>query len=498
MKINLDKLTHKAAPQQGAPTFIPQMFSNLTQGIANLFGFKWGEANYGSFMKDGFKGNPYAYIVIDKIATLGARLPRTFLNPDTQDEAPSVPAYLDLIKKPNEKLKKESFYWSIFVKYLTYGGVFIHRLRAIGSNDVELIVPSPEYVTINHDAFGNVTSYDYTYFGRSMRVEPENMLYIHRPDPQLDSYYGFSAMQPGSKIYQADNELRLAKASLFKNRGASGLIYSKGNMAMTPKEREELQKYWDAQTGGENRDKRYVSGTELGHIPLGLDGNMMRAIQTESISNLKDMAMLFGLDPILFDTDSSSYNNRITAQESLYTDTVIPLANKIDYELSEFIISEVYKKKNVVYAADVSQIDALNSVNKEEAETVKLDIEAGLITPNEGRALRYPKLPELEIEQPINAPTDGTKAEGEGEDINATAQANLRGSVGGVQGILEIQAAVAGGITLYSAGLSILTIVYGFDEPTARAMLGDEAAIEAANNERLQNEQNNGSNGQNN
>ena len=138
---------------------------------------------------------------------------------------------------------------------------------------------------------------------------------------------------------------------------------------------------------------------------------MMRAIQTESISNLKDMAMLFGLDPILFDTDSSSYNNRITAQESLYTDTVIPLANKIDYELSQFIISEVYKKKNVVYAADVSQIDALNSVNKEEAETVKLDIEAGLITPNEGRALRYPKLPEMEIQTQQNEQNNGSNGQ---------------------------------------------------------------------------------------
>jgi hypothetical protein len=55
---------------------------------------------------------------------------------------------------------------------------------------------------------------------------------------------------------------------------------------------------------------------------------------------------------------------------------------------------------------------------------------------------------------------------------NAEAQANLRGSVGGVQGILAIQQGVANGITSESAAVSTLVEIYGFDEQTAKRVLG--------------------------
>lgn len=55
------------------------------------------------------------------------------------------------------------------------------------------------------------------------------------------------------------------------------------------------------------------------------------------------------------------------------------------------------------------------------------------------------------------------------EDI---AKANLRGSVGGVQGILAIQAAVSAGTSDYNAAVVVLMEIYGFSEITAKAILG--------------------------
>lgn len=52
------------------------------------------------------------------------------------------------------------------------------------------------------------------------------------------------------------------------------------------------------------------------------------------------------------------------------------------------------------------------------------------------------------------------------------AQAALRGSVGGVQGVLNVQASVAAGTTTFEAALSILTIIYGFTESQAKDILG--------------------------
>jgi hypothetical protein len=63
-----------------------------------------------------------------------------------------------------------------------------------------------------------------------------------------------------------------------------------------------------------------------------------------------------------------------------------------------------------------------------------------------------------------------------------SAQAALRGSVGGVQGILAVQQSVSAGTTTFESALSILTIVYGFTEQDAIDLLGkpDETGQEEA------------------
>ncbi len=58
-------------------------------------------------------------------------------------------------------------------------------------------------------------------------------------------------------------------------------------------------------------------------------------------------------------------------------------------------------------------------------------------------------------------------------DVEAEAKAKLKGSVGGVQGILEIQASVSQGITDYDAAISLLYEIFGFDDATARRILGN-------------------------
>lgn len=59
------------------------------------------------------------------------------------------------------------------------------------------------------------------------------------------------------------------------------------------------------------------------------------------------------------------------------------------------------------------------------------------------------------------------------KDANAEAQAQLRGSVGGVTALLAIQQSVALGTTTKESGVSMIVNIYGFDEDTAAEMLGD-------------------------
>lgn len=65
-------------------------------------------------------------------------------------------------------------------------------------------------------------------------------------------------------------------------------------------------------------------------------------------------------------------------------------------------------------------------------------------------------------------------------DLEAEAKAKLKGSVGGVQGILQIQASVASGVTDRNAAIALLFEIFGFDEITAAKLLGDPKAVKQA------------------
>jgi hypothetical protein len=74
----------------------------------------------------------------------------------------------------------------------------------------------------------------------------------------------------------------------------------------------------------------------------------------------------------------------------------------------------------------------------------------------------------------------GGSGEGSGEDggtspeeQNAQAQATLRGSVGGVNGILAIQKSVTEKATTKESGIAVLKHVYGFSQEVAEEILGD-------------------------
>ena len=56
----------------------------------------------------------------------------------------------------------------------------------------------------------------------------------------------------------------------------------------------------------------------------------------------------------------------------------------------------------------------------------------------------------------------------EENDIERQAKANLKGSVGGVQGILQIQKSVCDGVTDYGAALAILDLMFIVNIPNKR------------------------------
>lgn len=83
------------------------------------------------------------------------------------------------------------------------------------------------------------------------------------------------------------------------------------------------------------------------------------------------------------------------------------------------------------------------------------------------------KMDQVEI-QPLDMRGQVLQSDG-GEELSqetVKAQAGLRGSVGGVQGVLQIQREFSEGITSFSSAISILEIIFGFSKADAIRLLG--------------------------
>lgn len=88
------------------------------------------------------------------------------------------------------------------------------------------------------------------------------------------------------------------------------------------------------------------------------------------------------------------------------------------------------------------------------------------------KMLGYPVkiIPLIEDESPL--PVEGAGAGAPVDDATREAQAALRGSVGGVQGILGIQQSVSQKLTDFESAVTILMEIYGFSREVSQALLG--------------------------
>jgi len=88
------------------------------------------------------------------------------------------------------------------------------------------------------------------------------------------------------------------------------------------------------------------------------------------------------------------------------------------------------------------------------------------------------KLQGLSLLSVINPYEEEMELETEEENVNEKAQANLRGSVGGVTSLLAIQQSVGNGTTTKSAGIEMIVNIFGFNKEQAEAMIGEPKKLE--------------------
>jgi hypothetical protein len=155
----------------------------------------------------------------------------------------------------------------------------------------------------------------------------------------------------------------------------------------------------------------------------------------------------------------ATYENQRQARKGVYQETIMPEA----IERAAAMTRKFFPDGGRKVIADFSHLAifqedlAVKSDAQNKAITnLSLLYQDKQITPEEYRE----ELRKIGYGNGKPVPIDGNKEQVETQ----RAQAELRGSVGGVQGILQIQASVSAGITTPDSAIAILVSVYGFAE----------------------------------
>ena len=358
-------------------TISPQSHQTLSlETINDFFNFNQGKSGKARYMK-AYGSNPLVYMIVKKIAFTSASLSRVAVNEQGEEIQNSV--LLELLANPNKDQGQIEFLEQMGEYVSLTGDNYIRFIKGVGGMGDELRVLVAQNVTINCDNIGEVVSYTYVYDNCDGRGEleitypAEEILHIRTSNvvnvDNTDIKYGLSPLQAAWVAVCSSTEKFTAEASIFKNRGIVGLLTNNTEIPMTPQERDKQQNALNGQIGGaENFNGINISTANLKYVQLGMSPTDLRLLEG-IVSSLRILCSIYGMPSVLFnDNERSTFNNFEQAVKIAHNDVYIPLANKLDRELSRFLNKQLGTKEFIT--VDLTSIEVIKASTNEVAQAL--------------------------------------------------------------------------------------------------------------------------------
>jgi len=411
---------------------------------------------------------PELRAVIDKRASMMASNKPVLL--DADGNVVENHWFVDLAKQPNPIQSWSDVVYSFSVNDALYSNAFGYCPKR--SFDIRnLLVPLPSNriqldtsgKTLKQmDEGGMINRYKFRYDDDKIEtIEVDDMIYLTTAD-------GMNILKPISRIDSLKYPLSNIKASyhkrnvLLENIGAIGILSAQksdmgGAIPMTPEEKTAIQKDWY----NRSKDELLITESQVNWTPMSYPTKDLLLFEE---LNADKMAIIdaYGMNVNLFSNEKgSTFSNVKDSVRMVYTDTIIPetqqMYDTIAHQLG--LKDEGYSIK-----ADFSHLPVLQddeqtkaAADKTKAETYNILLRDGVIT-QEQYAMDFG----IELQQ---ASQQDAKAA-----ALAQAQTELKGTVGGLDGIINLNNAVTSGLDRNTA-VNVLINYYGYDPVTANSMI---------------------------
>lgn len=364
------QLTTKGSDLIGS---FPLTSSSNFNVLNSFFNFSSSKTNAKRYT-DAYGSNPLVYMIVKKIAFTSASIKRVTTNEAGEEQNDGK--ILQLLNSPNPDQGRIEFTEQINEYLSTTGNAYVRFVKGVGMGE-ELHNLIAQNVKINCNSIGQVISYTYSFPTDAGNIETtypaEEILHLKTSNiVNIDNNnikLGLSPLQAAWIVVQSSNEKFNAEASIFKNRGIIGILTSSKDTPMLPKERQRLQDEFDGEVGGSDKyNKIKISSTSLEYIQTGMSPSDLKLLDG-IISSLRILCSIYGMPSVLFnDNERSTFNNFEQAVKIAYNDVYIPLANKVDRELSMFLNKQL--GTNEFIAVDLTSIEVIKASTNEVAQAL--------------------------------------------------------------------------------------------------------------------------------
>ena len=407
--------------------------------------------------------------VIDKRASMmSSNIPKLY---DKNNEEITEHWFLDMVHHPNPVQSWSDVVYSLSVNDALYSNAFAFcPLRTFNQRNLFVPLPSNKIQiqtsgkTLKQmDVNGLIEGYKFEYDDNEIESLPvEDVIYLTTTD-------GMNIIKPTSRIDALKYPLSNIKASyhkrnvLLENIGAIGILSAQnsdigGAIPMTPEEKKEIQRDWY------NRSKDEIIITES-QVNWQSMSYPTRDLMLFEELNADKMAIIdaYGMNANLFSSEKgSTFSNVKDSIRMVYTDTIIPetqqmydsICHQLGLDKEGIRIEACFDHLPVLQDDELAEYQALT----EKVTAYNLLLTDGVITKEQYAA---------EFGYTLE-PIDKAQAQQNGL---IQAQTELRGTVGGLNGIISLNTAVATGQMTNEIAVNTLVNYYGYDRLVAASMI---------------------------
>lgn len=402
-----------------------------------------------------------------------------------------------MLKSPNWMQDGPEFMRQTRINRNIFGNEYIYKLRGVGLPVSRLFTLPPNMVKFQYTGSGlwfrefempvESLKYEYMQNGTLYNLDPRDIIHLNDNRAQVTDdiktlMLGISKLEA---LKPSRQNLRLTYETLgvlLKNRGALGILSNASgdgigaSIAIEESEKEEIQKAYARYGGLVGQSPVIITSANLKWQQMSISADKLGLFQGKEEDFAKCLDAYGHPMELYVRPKGATYENQKEARKGAYQDTIIPNANEWVSSLNEeLMVDRDGNRTENSIIVDYTHLPCFQDDLKARGESVKVMADA-LNRMLQDRAITIEEYKE-EIQRfgivihAQGAPEPSSEAKDNSETL--AAQAALRGSVGGVQGILSIQASVSAGTTTRDSALSMLTLVYGFEPTEANQLLGE-------------------------